>query len=612
MTRGVGRRLDVPYKGLRCFEPDDTLLFTGRDADALACARQLAAGRVKLTLLHGAAACGKSSFLRAGLIPLLERHEHAFQFVQQGRPGRVLFVRATADPLPRLAQAIFAFATQDHHLATPAGPSSVSLRKALLDCRDRAELQRLLSKSPQRVADALWELSSPLPRTLVVVIDQAEEVLTQRTAETAPASDRFFEALARFSWTRCDLKMIVSLRTEHHGWFRAELARHEADAAAVTDYRLEELDAAALTRAIERPAAEGRYDFEFERGLPTRMAREIVEARPQGGVMPTMQIVCERLYRKRFPRADRKISAVDYQALGRMADQLDTYLDEELLEVLQDANIPDTALFGEVYRWRSVLATLTTGAGGPIVKALRTRVDLGVAAKQAGCRAETNKVLDLLVKDEYGLLEIVDDTGPSLLSLAHDALCAVLPLEPASIAQRRAEAARLLALVRAIGLGLILSGTAAIGWHTWHARGGAVAALDPTGPALAIAYGLIVLLAPFGVAIFREDRAVALPRPLVLAYLVIMPRAVRRALVANRAVAEWLSKAGALSQRLVEAARRGAEQEAAREADGAKRDPPVRIPTALLDDAAPQAPEEAPVQADPEEEEEARRRRTNG
>src|SRR6266436_760497 len=61
-----------PYVGLRSYGESDAGLFAGRDADIANLADLVADREKRLILLHGITGCGKSSFLRAGVLPVLE------------------------------------------------------------------------------------------------------------------------------------------------------------------------------------------------------------------------------------------------------------------------------------------------------------------------------------------------------------------------------------------------------------------------------------------------------------------------------------------------------------------------------------------------------------
>jgi len=74
---------ESPYKGLSFYDHDDIFLFAGRDEDVWQCARLLDDPATRILMLHGPTGCGKSSFLRAGLVPLLERSTAGFQFLKK-------------------------------------------------------------------------------------------------------------------------------------------------------------------------------------------------------------------------------------------------------------------------------------------------------------------------------------------------------------------------------------------------------------------------------------------------------------------------------------------------------------------------------------------------
>jgi DNA-binding SARP family transcriptional activator len=62
---------DCPYQGLTPFDPDDHELYFGRSAEVDRCLARLRADG--FLVLAGASGCGKSSLLRAGLMPALKR-----------------------------------------------------------------------------------------------------------------------------------------------------------------------------------------------------------------------------------------------------------------------------------------------------------------------------------------------------------------------------------------------------------------------------------------------------------------------------------------------------------------------------------------------------------
>jgi transcriptional regulator with XRE-family HTH domain len=91
-----------PYKGLRCFEESDAELYFGREALTSALAarlEKLAISDRRFLAIIGASGSGKSSLVRAGLIPAL-RWRHA----SAGWP--VILISPTAHPLEALADGL--------------------------------------------------------------------------------------------------------------------------------------------------------------------------------------------------------------------------------------------------------------------------------------------------------------------------------------------------------------------------------------------------------------------------------------------------------------------------------------------------------------------------
>ncbi|MGL4966245.1 MAG: AAA family ATPase [Inquilinus sp.] len=99
--REIGLTPPRPYPGLRSFAPDDTGLFFGRDRQIDGLIERLS--RANIMVVLGGSGCGKSSLVRAGLIPRLFAGDAV-----PGRPGRwyVLELRPGEDPNAALLAAI--------------------------------------------------------------------------------------------------------------------------------------------------------------------------------------------------------------------------------------------------------------------------------------------------------------------------------------------------------------------------------------------------------------------------------------------------------------------------------------------------------------------------
>src|SRR5439155_2354037 len=120
---------DAPYRSLAFYDEKDRALFTGRDADVVRFAATLDRPDTRVLILHGESGTGKSSFLRAGVIPYLEAECVGYRFFR--RPdGSVLIVQAAKDLVGQLTQALLEATETLLRYDTPDGePLEVDLRR---------------------------------------------------------------------------------------------------------------------------------------------------------------------------------------------------------------------------------------------------------------------------------------------------------------------------------------------------------------------------------------------------------------------------------------------------------------------------------------------------
>ena len=150
---------DEPYRSLAFYDEKDRALFTGRDADVVRFAATLDRPDTRILILHGESGTGKSSFLRAGVIPYLEEECVGYRFFR--RPdGAVLIVQAAKDLVGQLAQALLDATATSLRYDTPDGePHTVNLRRVLDEVlgttADYATLREALRRDVHLLADML-------------------------------------------------------------------------------------------------------------------------------------------------------------------------------------------------------------------------------------------------------------------------------------------------------------------------------------------------------------------------------------------------------------------------------------------------------------------------
>ena len=285
-----------PYRSLRAYGMADRALFAGRDDDVLRFAQLLDEPGTRLMILHGESGVGKTSFLRAGVVPYLEAECVGYRFARDRTRDAdpILMVRATNDPMSQIAAALAAYCARAIAFRTPRGDEIVvdlpAVLRAALGGRDgpdalRAELQT----DPAALCRVLGAVASRLPFTSVLVIDQAEEVFTLARSPTDEESrEHALEALRLAASGQSGFKVVASLRTEYHGRFVDRLRPGGSGAGGVKEYLLTDFGFDALVDVVRRPTASraiahasevplAKYQFRYADGVAENLAGRVRE-----------------------------------------------------------------------------------------------------------------------------------------------------------------------------------------------------------------------------------------------------------------------------------------------------------------------------------------------
>ena len=287
---GPAGRTDIrnPFKGLRPFSESDTADFFGREQ--LIKTLLLAVARQGLVSVVGPSGSGKSSVVRAGLVPALRRGDV---------PGSEnwLYVTFTPgrDPFGAMADALDSVATQ-----------------RLTDLSDR------LAASDDALNEVAAELLEGLEGDLMLIIDQFEEVFTLGDDEAA--RDRFLRLLTTAAESNDSrVRVLATLRADFFdrplGYEHIGPLVSSGHVTVIPPTRSE------MVEAIEKPA--GAVGLHLEPGLANRITSDVAE---QPGGLPLMQYALTELVATRTTDV---LTAADYEriggatgALGRRAEQV--------------------------------------------------------------------------------------------------------------------------------------------------------------------------------------------------------------------------------------------------------------------------------------------------
>lgn len=417
----VGVTADRPYIGLDFFSEKDASFFTEREEEVDACADMLLGMNVKFLVLQGTTGAGKSSFLRAGLIPKL-KHQSAENIYYLGSEDCV--IRCTSDPLLWIAEEL--------SLSISTGQLTMDPSK---NCLPTAELREKMPRKDLAgpILATLQAVCERLAGQLVIIIDQAEEVLTQSLDEVQQrdATDGFFYFLKEAYLRNIDFRLVLALRTEYYGRFR--------DAMHIDDSRLSARprsggiqpfllcpirEHAALIRIIKAPTLSPAFShdpFEFETAAADKIVKELTKYFPEGSVTPFLQVICKILYED-LPRHHRKITLKQYQKLGDLKGIADLYLKRGIQQVPgPSASDADRA------KWLRFLACFTSKqAGGMVVSKIEPLHALKKSAMEQGLGGDIEAAAIKLCANPAPLLRGVPGDRPTHFSLKHDVLAVVL------------------------------------------------------------------------------------------------------------------------------------------------------------------------------------------
>jgi DNA-binding SARP family transcriptional activator/WD40 repeat protein len=268
-----------PYKGLRAFAEADAADFFGRDSLVARLVGALGTGSAGGFLaIVGPSGSGKSSVVRAGLVPAIKRGDRD-RYVASMFPGSHPFdeletalLRVAARPVPRLLETI------------EAGP------RGLLEAAD---------------------LVLPPEGELVLVVDQLEEIFTL----TAAGRERelFLEALRVASVDpESRILVIVTLRADFYD--RPLAYARFGDLLAAGTQAIPPLTPDELEQAIRRPAE--RVGIRTEPGLEAAMIADVTQ---QPGGLPLVEYALTELFER---RDDDRLTLAAYEEIGGVAGAL--------------------------------------------------------------------------------------------------------------------------------------------------------------------------------------------------------------------------------------------------------------------------------------------------
>ncbi|MBL8324172.1 MAG: TIR domain-containing protein [Rubrivivax sp.] len=406
-----------PYPGLRALDREDAAVFFGRDTAIVRSLDRIRLIRERrsehLFVILGASGAGKSSFLRAGLLPRLERDVDRFIVLPTIRPEASV-ITGPRGLLVALKQA----------LAEAGEPASLAQLRAAEGRAGAAGLiERLAGLGRPRMRE---DEAPPAPRTVVLPIDQAEELFAP---DGQPEFERFLELLR--AWRERALQGL-----SHEGGFVVLLTmRSDAlpllqacapmQALAPVLESLEPMAATEYKSVIEGPAkrhSEGGPALAIE----PQLAEQLVKDAQGADALPLLALTLEWLYREFEGAQDGlqrsgglRIGLAAYEQLGGVRGVIGSAVARALESPAREPAIPaePAALDAALHRLFPLLATVDPDSG----KAQRLVARQADVDRVAHGPALVQRLVEqrLLVQDRRVVGEQAD---AGVVEVAHEAL----------------------------------------------------------------------------------------------------------------------------------------------------------------------------------------------
>jgi hypothetical protein len=353
-----------PYQSLNAFTPETAKFFFGREPEIQKLVQQVQ--DCNFVPVIGASGSGKSSLVRAGLIPRLR--ELGWQVLEPIKPG--------AEPLVTLKLAM----------------------GALFDPAEREEIYGILEQQ------GLGSIASRLPGEdrILLIVDQFEEVFACRDRQQ---QQRFIDCLC--SVKQSDNQRLVVVTT-----MRADFVDRWLTSGMLTEVIQKDalflgvLAGEHLEDAIAKPLAIQGY--KLQPGLLELMLRDVTN---EENCLPLLEFALTELWEKR-DRVKHELTVDDYKSLGGLVGALDRHAED----IYQDLAARGQ---GDWVR-RVMLRLVRTGEGMKDTRQRRSKLELLEMGADTATRGKIEDAIDRLVDGR--LLTIDRVNGENVIDLSHEAL----------------------------------------------------------------------------------------------------------------------------------------------------------------------------------------------
>ena len=296
---------DNPFVGLRPFRSEESLLFFGRRQQTVELLDRL--HRTRFVSVVGSSGCGKSSLVRAGLLPKLEAG-----FLVEDRDRWISATMTPGEaPIEKLAAGVLSA------ISTPGNPSESA---RLID--------GIRGSGGQAIVEALAPILDESEANCLLLVDQFEELfrfgLRTRQVERRDEATDFVSILLALAEQRASpIYIVMTMRSDFLGDCDAFFGLPEA-------MNRSQYLVPRLTRQQRREAVEGPVRLYGQSITPQLLDRVLNDAGEEPDQLPIMQHALLRTWENWQQNDSGSVDLPHYQAIGTTKEALSRDADAAL------------------------------------------------------------------------------------------------------------------------------------------------------------------------------------------------------------------------------------------------------------------------------------------
>ena len=364
------KEISSPYPGMSAFQELDAERFFGRQRDVEALLQRLE--QQSMVGVIGPSGVGKSSFVRAGVIPALKRSHDLWE---------VLVTRPARDPVGGLAALLESEYDDEESLGVSTSQ----------------EIRARLYAEPGYLGKALRARARTRRSNILLFVDQFEELYTQ--VDDRSEQQVYRACLAAVADDPSSpLRVIISVRSDLFD--RLADDRDFIDRLSAGLSFLPPLDRAAMRDALVEPLQSIGYAFD-----PPVVDAMLDALEEVPGGLPLLQFTAAQLWDQRDPDR-RRLTAEQYEAMGGVTGTLASYADA-LVFSLSPA---------QQNLLRRLLPRLVTSDG------TRALADVDELVQLSASPGEVGRLIDALVRARLVTVHAASGDGATAVELVHESL----------------------------------------------------------------------------------------------------------------------------------------------------------------------------------------------